>query len=386
MNKIRLGMIGGGPGAFIGPIHRIAARLDDRFELVCGVFSSRAECSVETGAALGLEADRVYTDVTAMLAGEVLCPYGQRMDAVAIVTPNHLHAEQAAAALRAGFHVIIDKPITVSLQELRSLETARRETGKIVQVTLTYLGYPMVQQARALIADGALGELRKVYVSYLQGWLSKRLEAEGQKQATWRTSVDTSGPAGALGDIGTHAQALCEYVCDSRIARVFADTAGVVPGRLLDDDADILFRLGNGTRGLLTASQICAGEANNLSIRVFGSEAGLFWHQESPTLLTALHSDGRQTRYRAGTDAPSVSGDSLSLSRTPAGHPEGYLEAFSNLYAGFADAIEGRDSPCAPDFMRPLAYGSIAFVDAAIRSARTGCWIDVPSPINPEEL
>ncbi|WP_374165011.1 Gfo/Idh/MocA family protein [Arcticibacter sp. MXS-1] len=275
MQKLRLGMVGGGMGAFIGAVHRIAARIDDQYELVCGVFSSSAENSRASGLMLGLSPDRVYSSYQELFEKESQLPEDQRAQVISIVTPNHLHYEPARQALESGFHVILDKPMTFSLQEAKDLANAASASGRLFCLTHTYTGYPMVKEARQIVQEGRLGRIRKIYVEYPQGWLSGFEEGSGNKQASWRTNPDQSGAAGAMGDIGTHAFNLAEYVSGLEVTKLCADINIVVEGRKLDDDGAVLLKFANGASGVLMASQVAAGEENNIKIRVYGEKGGL---------------------------------------------------------------------------------------------------------------
>jgi predicted dehydrogenase len=338
--RIKMGMVGGGPGAFIGEVHRMAARLDNQIELVCGAFSSSAEKSRQAGADLFLDPSRVYDDFYQMMEKEALLPEGERMDFVSIVTPNHLHFPPAEAALKAGFHVMSDKPATLNLDEAKKLKEIIGETGLLYGLTHTYLGYPMVKQARAMVKDGKLGEIRKILVEYPQGWLSQFEEGnEDNKQAGWRTDPSRSGIAGSMGDIGTHAHNLAEYISGSLMTDVCADINIYVDGRKLDDDGSVLFRMSNGASGTLTASQICAGEENSLKIKIYGERGGLEWHQMKPYELLHKPHGSAMITYTAGVDKTNLYAEAYAACRVPSGHPEGYLEAFANLYTGFAEAI-----------------------------------------------
>ena len=340
-------MVGGGRGAFIGAVHRMAAALDGQIELVCGAFSSNAEKSKASGADLYLPPERVYSSYQEMIERERLLPTDQRMDFVSIVTPNHVHFPPAKMALENGFHVVCDKPLAFDMQEALELQRLVEETGLLFALTHNYTGYPMVKQARAMIREGALGTIRKVVVEYPQGWLSTKLEDSEQKQATWRTDPSKSGIAGAMGDIGTHAENLAEYITGLRIQELCADLTAFVPGRQLDDDGNILLRFENGAKGILHASQIAAGEENALNIRVYGEKGGIEWHQMEPNTLLRKYPDRPTEIYRTGG---ATVGDTANVhTRIPAGHPEGYLEAFANIYRNFAKCVQARLSGKAID-------------------------------------
>ncbi len=337
--KMRMGMVGGGLGAFIGDIHRKAAIMDGHIELVCGAFSRDPENSKKTGESLYLPEDRVYTSYEEMIAKEKSLPDGERMDFVSIVTPNHVHFPVAKAALENGFHVVSDKPMTVSSSEAEALVSLVEKTGLMFALTHNYTGYPMVKQARNLARGGALGNIRKIVVEYPQGWLATKLEGDN-KQATWRSDPAQAGPAGAMGDIGTHAENLAEYISGLEISDVCADLGSVVEGRSLDDDANILLRFSNGARGVMHASQISVGEENPLKIFIYGDKKGLEWHQEEPNTLLVKHLDRPVERYRTGLDHGGYLCDAaMSNARLPSGHPEGFIEAFANIYRNFALAL-----------------------------------------------
>jgi len=369
-------MLGGGIGSFIGDIHRKAAALDGQMELICGCFSSDADRSQKSGNQLGLPAERVYGSANELFDRERSLPEEDRMDVISITTPNHLHFEQAKMALENGFHVICDKPLTVTLEQARKLKKIVDETGLIFAVTYTYTGYPMVKEARHLIENGTIGELRKVVVEYPQGWLSTRME-DSNKQAAWRTDPNKSGKAGSMADIGTHAENLIIYITDLQITELCADLATVVEGRDLDDDGNVMLRFDNGANGLLFASQVCAGEDNNLKIFVYGEDGGLEWHQEHPNTLWVKKRGEAVQKYRSGLDHSYLSDRALYNMRVPAGHPEGYIEAFANIYRNVAEVIgaikEGRDpNPHALDFpgIEDGAAG-MAFIETVVKSARS---------------
>ncbi|MGB3545590.1 MAG: Gfo/Idh/MocA family oxidoreductase [Saprospiraceae bacterium] len=338
--KIRMGMVGGGRGAFIGGVHRMAAAIDGQIELVCGAFSFNPERSRLSGEDLYLPADRVYPDFETMIRAEKQLPLGERMDFVSIVTPNHLHFAPAKMALENGFHVVCDKPLAFNMEQARELAALVESTGLVFALTHNYTGYPMVKQARAMIAAGRFGTIRKVVVEYPQGWLSTKLEDSDQKQADWRTDPSRSGIAGAMGDIGTHAENLAEYVTGLRITELCADLTAFVPGRALDDDGNILLRFDNGAKGVLHASQISAGEENALSIRAYGEKGGLEWHQMTPNTLLVKWLDRPTEVFRTGVGE--LSEAAQLATRIPAGHPEGYLEAFANIYHNFSHAVRAR--------------------------------------------
>lgn len=339
--KIRMGMVGGGRGAFIGGVHRMAAALDGHIDLVCGAFSSDSEKSRLSGQDLYLPEDRVYDSYSQMILTEKELPVGVRMDFVSIVTPNHMHFGPAKMALENGFHVVCDKPLCLSIKEAEELVDLVNKTGLIFALTHNYTGYPMVKQAKAMIRKGELGHIRKVVVEYPQGWLSTLLEADANaKQAIWRTDPNQSGAAGSMGDIGTHAENLAEYITGLKISEMCADLSIFVPGRKLDDDGNVLLRFENGAKGVLHASQICNGEENNLNIRVYGEKGGIAWRQMEPNTLTVMYQDKPSTIYRTGWAG--LEREAIAHTRIPAGHPEGYLEAFANIYRNFAFCIQAR--------------------------------------------
>ena len=335
-----MGMVGGGRGAFIGGVHRMAAALDGQIELVCGAFSSDAEKSRLSGEDFFLDSDRVYGSYMEMMEKEAKRSADDRMDFISIVTPNHVHYGPAKLAMESGFHVVCDKPLCFNLEEARDLVKVVEDTGMLFALTHNYTGYPLVKQARMMIQNGELGKIRKVVVEYPQGWLSTFLESSNQKQAAWRTDPSRSGIAGAMGDIGTHAENLAEYITGLKIAELCADVSTIVEGRLLDDDGNVLLRFENGARGILHASQICAGEENSLAIRVYGTEAGLEWHQMHPNSLIVKYQDAPKKIYRTGVG--DLYPESQAHTRIPAGHPEGYLEAFANIYRNFAKCLQAR--------------------------------------------
>ncbi|SFQ64699.1 Gfo/Idh/MocA family protein [Hymenobacter arizonensis] len=373
--KIRLGMIGGGQGAYIGAIHRMAAALDGLYELTAGAFSSDAEKSRATGQLLGLAPDRVYASYQELLAQEQQRPEAERVQVVAIVTPNHLHFEPARQALESGFHVILDKPMTFSLAEAKQLQQVAAGSGKKLCLTHTYSGYPMVKEARQLVAAGTFGPIRKVYVEYPQGWLSAFEEGGDNKQAAWRTDPARSGVAGAMGDIGTHAFNLLEYVTGLQVERLCADINVVVPGRRLDDDGAVLLKLSGGASGVLVATQVAAGEENNVRIRAYGERGGFDWQQADANTLLVRWPDRPAEIRRTGTGY--VGSFAQHNARTPAGHPEGYLEAFANLYRNFALTLQAElaGQPAPPE---ALDYPSLeegvrgmAFIENVIASGHS---------------
>lgn len=338
--KVRMGMVGGGRGAFIGGVHRMAAALDGQIELVCGAFSSNPEKSKASGEDFYLAPDRVYGSYAEMIEKEKQLPADKRMDFISIVTPNHVHFGPAKMALENGFHVVCDKPLCFNMEEAQELEALVEKTGLLFALTHNYTGYPMVKQARAMIRNGELGQIRKIVVEYPQGWLATKLEDSEQKQAAWRTDPKRSGIAGAMGDIGTHAENLAEYITGLEISEICADLSAFVDGRLLDDDGNVLLRFNNGAKGVLHASQISVGEENSLNIRVYGTKAGLEWHQMFPNSLKVKWQDQPAKIYRTGVG--DLSPVAQAHTRIPAGHPEGYLEAFANIYRNVAKCIQAR--------------------------------------------
>ena len=378
--RLRLGMIGGGRGAFIGAVHRIAARLDDRWELVAGALSSDPERARLSGEDLLLPPDRIYGSFQDMAQREAEREDG--IDAVAIVTPNHAHAPAAEAFLNAGIHVICDKPLTTTREESERLAQLAKESGLIFAVTHNYTGYPLVRQARAMVADGELGAIRVVQVEYAQDWLATRLEETGSKQAEWRTDPARSGPAGAVGDIGTHAFNLAEFVTGDEVASLSAELHTFVQGRRLDDNAHMMLRFASGAKGMLWCSQVAAGLENGLRIRVYGEKAGLEWHQENPNVLlfSPLGEPPRLIR-RNGYGANEVS---RAASRIPGGHPEGYLEGFAQLYADVAEQIaariEGREPNPFSLQVPTVEHGvrGVRFIEAAVRSSQEkAAWVEI---------
>jgi predicted dehydrogenase len=374
--KIRYGMVGGGRGAFIGAVHRIAAAMDQQIDLVCGAFSSDPERARASGADLFLPAERCYGDFEEMIRGEAALPADQRMDFVAIVTPNHMHFPPAKMALEHGFHVLSDKPATLNLAEAKALQALVKKTGLLYGLTHNYTGYPLVKEARDMIRAGKLGKIRKVVVEYPQGWLATRLEATGQKQAGWRTDPKRSGAGGCVGDIGTHAENLAEYITGLQISELAADITSFVKGRKLDDDVNVLLRFKGGAKGVLHTSQISVGEENNLNIRVYGELGGIEWHQKAPNTMFVKWLDQPMQVYRTGLGY--LGANAKAATRTPPAHPEGYLEAFANIYKNFANAIRARldgrkparddvanDFPKIEDGVRGMA-----FIEAVVKSSK----------------
>ena len=381
--KLRFGMIGGGRGAFIGAVHRIAAQMDGQAELVAGALSSDPARARASGQDLLLAPDRTYGSYAEMAKREAARPDADRLDFVVIVTPNHQHYAPAKLFLEAGFNVVCDKPATFSLAEAVALQKIVKRTKKIFVLTHNYTGNAMVKQAREMVRAGVLGPSRKIVVEYPQGWLSTRLEASGQKQAAWRTDPKRSGAAGSIGDIGTHAENLARYITGLRIDSLCADLTTFVPGRKLDDDGNILVRYRGGARGILYASQISVGEENNLTIRVYGTKAGLEWHQEHPNELLLKYPDKPAEIWRRGNGY--LGAAAKRATRIPPGHPEGYLEAFANLYReafrAIAAEVAGRRPPRDADFPT-IADGvaGMAFIAAAVKSSRAGArWVRLKS-------
>lgn len=376
--RIRLGMVGGGEGAFIGAVHRIAARLDDHYELVAGALSSTPEKALRSAHALGLA--RAYPDYRAM-AREEAARGADGIEAVAIVTPNDQHASAAEAFLEAGIHVICDKPVTTTLAQALRLRELARARGLVLAVTYNYSGYPMVRHARRLVREGALGEIRVVQVEYAQDWLTESLEATGQKQAAWRTDPARAGAGGCIGDIGTHAYHLASFVSGLQAQSLCAELSTFVTGRALDDNVQVMLRFAGGARGMLWASQVAPGNENGLRLRIYGSRGGIEWCQEHPNqLLWSPYGQPSQTVSR-GTAAANA--DAARVTRLPSGHPEGYLEGFATLYAEIAQALHAaRDgSALPPEVVFPTIEDGVhgmAFIEAAVHSSsRGGAWVEV---------
>ena len=373
-----MGMVGGGKDAFIGAIHRFAANMDGLIEVVAGALSINPDIAKDSGKSLFLAEDRIYMNYEEMLTKEAALPADRRIDFVTIVTPNFAHFAPAMMALDKGFHVVIEKPITFTLDEAKQLQKKVEETGLLLCLTHTYSGYPLVKHAKKMIADGVLGKVRKVWVEYPQGWLSKLSEREGNAQAAWRTDPKKSGKAGAMGDIGTHAAHLSEYVTGLKITHLCADLNIMVPGRALDDDGNVLLKFDNGAAGVLMASQVAAGEENALKIRVYGEKGGIEWAQHEPNTMLVKWLDQPTQILRAGGNY----GDRLSSyathnARTPGGHPEGYLEAFANIYRNFALTVSARIDGTTPtpemlDFPRvEEGIRGMAFIDNVVASGQS---------------
>ncbi|AHL75496.1 oxidoreductase [Stutzerimonas stutzeri] len=364
-----MGMVGGGEGAFIGRVHRQAMRLDGQIELVCGAFSRDMENNRRSGESLHLDPERCYSSWEALLTGEQARPADQRMELLAIVTPNHLHASIAEAALRAGFHVFSEKPAALSLADVQNLAATLASSGYFYGLAHTYQGYPMVWQARHMVQTGVLGNLRKLYVEYPQGWLSEDQAGRGNKQAAWRGEPEQAGPSGCMGDIGIHAFNLAEFVSGQRIERLCADLGVHVEGRQLDDDGAVLFQTDKGVGGVLIASQVCAGEENALRLRLYGDRGGIEWRQEEPNSLVHRPLGESLRVLRAGVDQHWLCDEALRRLRLPAGHPEGYLEAMANLYNDFAAGIRTGVPPDVPGIEAGLR--GMAFIETVIASHRS---------------
>jgi predicted dehydrogenase len=370
---LRWGMIGGGEGAFIGAVHRMAARVDGRYQLVAAVPSSDPEKSKRSGVALGLDADRVYPTVEALIAGEAKRSDG--VEVVSVVTPNHMHYPQSAALLEAGLDVICDKPLTTNLADAEKLVKLAASRQRLLGVTFNYTGYPMVRLARSMVAEGGLGKLRVLQVEYPQGWLATALEKTGQKQASWRTDPKQAG-AGALGDIGSHAFQLAEFVTGEQVVELMADVSAMVPGRPIDDNVNVLLRFGNGARGSLWASQVAIGHLNSLQLRVYCEAGSLQWKQESPEELLVTRNGEAPRLIRRGD--PGTPTSSVGL---PGGHPEGFIEAFSQLYTDFAEQVTARlekREPAKTSLIAPnVVTGTrvMAFIEAVLKSGKQSAWL-----------
>jgi predicted dehydrogenase len=376
--KLRMGMVGGGKDAFIGAIHRHAIGIDGLIEVVCGALSINPDIAKDSGKSLFLAEDRIYLTFEEMITKESQLPEDKRMDFVTIVTPNFAHFAPAMMAMDHGFHVVIEKPIAFTLDEAKQLKKKQEETGKVLCLTHTYSGYPLVKQAKQMVKNGAFGKIRKVWVEYPQGWLSKLTEREGNAQAAWRTDPKKSGKSGCMGDIGTHSAHLAEYITGLKITHLCADLNVMVEGRMLDDDGNVLLKFENGAAGVLMASQVAAGEENGIKIRVYGEKGGLEWAQHEPNTMLVKWLDQPTQIYRAGGNY----GDRLSSfathnSRTPGGHPEGYLEAFANIYRNFALTLGAKmdgkeptaemlDFPGVEDGIRGMA-----FIDNVVLSSKS---------------
>jgi predicted dehydrogenase len=382
--KLRMGMLGGGKDAFIGAIHRHAAFMDGLIELCCGALSINPEIAKDSAKSLFLPENRTYLNFEEMITNEAKLPADERMHFITIVTPNFAHFAPAMMALDHGFHVVIEKPIAFTLDEAKQLKQKVEETGLMLCLTHTYSGYPMVKQAKQMVKNDAFGKIRKVYVEYPQGWLSKLSEREGNAQAAWRTDPKKSGKSGCMGDIGTHAAHLAEYITGLKIDKICADLSILVEGRMLDDDGNVLLKMENGASGVLMASQVAAGEENALKIRVYGEKGGLEWAQHEPNTLIVKWLDQPAQIYRAGGNyADRLSSFATSNCRTPGGHPEGYLEAFANIYRNFSRTLiakidglepteEMLDFPSVEDGIRGMA-----FIDNVVASSQSETkWIN----------
>ncbi|MDQ2718363.1 MAG: Gfo/Idh/MocA family oxidoreductase [Bacteroidota bacterium] len=368
MRKLRMGMIGGGKDAFIGAVHRIAANMDGLIELCCGALSIHPDIAKESGKMLFLPEDRTYLSYDEMIKKESKMAADKRIDFVTIVTPNYAHFEPAMMALENGFNVVVEKPMTISIEEAKELKKKVEETGLLLCLTHTYSGYPMVKQARAMIQNGEIGNLRKIVVEYSQGWLSKLTENEGSSKGMWRGDPKKSGKAGCMADIGTHAAHLAEYISGLKIKKLCADLNTIVKGRALDDDGNVLLKFENEVVGVLITSQVAAGEENNLKFRIYGEKGGLEWAQQEPNTLLVKWLEQPSQIFRAGSNYPNIlSKIALDNCRTPGGHPEGYLEAFGNIYRNFAHTLsaklEGKtptkemlDFPGVEDGVRGMAF------------------------------
>lgn len=378
-NRIRLGMVGGGTGSFIGVVHRIAARLDDHFELVAGALSSTPEKSVQSGRELRLADDRIYSNFEEMAQAEKARPDG--IQAVTIATPNHLHHAAAIAFIDAGIHIICDKPLTVSLEQALDLERRANEAGVVLVVTYNNTGYPMAREARAIIAEGRIGTLRSVQVEYAQDWLTDNIEAAGHKQASWRVDPAQTGPGACVGDIGTHAFNLAGFISGLKLKSVLAEVSTLVPGRAMDDDVNVLLRYENGVRGSLWASQVAPGNENGLRVRVYGDKGGVEWSGESPNHLKVTEYGKPTVTITRGGYGSGAS--SRRVTRMPAGHPEGYLECFANIYLDAAELIRAAIEKRAPDPAATVVpqvgsgIDAVRFVEAVIASGRTSSWVDL---------
>jgi len=381
MRKLRMGMVGGGTGSFIGDVHRKAAAIDGLIELVCGAFSSSAERSVQSGRALFLPENRCYGSFEEMIVAEKELPVGERMDFVAITTPNHMHFAPAKMALQNGFHVVCDKPMTLTITEAEELINIVEETGLLFALTHNYTAHPMVRQAKAMVAHGDLGKIRKIQVQYLQGWLATAVESTDNKQAAWRIDPSKSGIGGTLGDIGTHAENLAEFITGLKISELAADLGRFGEGRVLDDDGNILLRMDNGAKGTMSFSQIAAGEENNLAIRVYGEKGSLEWQQENPNQLITRWLD--QPKKIFTPNGNGLYPEATAISRIPAGHPEGYLEAFATVYRSFAQHLTAvLDGKTIQHTGYPTVYDGLRglqFISAAVQSdSNNAAWTKLP--------
>ncbi len=382
-SKLKMGMIGGGPGAFIGEVHRKAAWLDGSIELVAGVFSRDIHKNRTTARELNLDINRAYNDIENMIAAELALPAEERIDFVVITTPNNSHFAIARDFLNAGFHVMCEKPMTFSLAEALELQKIVSKTRRVFGLMHNYTGYPMVKLAKDMVRQGDLGKIRKVVVHYQQGWLARKIEADGQTQATWRTDPKRSGAAGCMGDIGSHAANLAEYITGLKIRELCADLTTFVKGRPLDDDGSVLVRFNKGAKGVLYASQIAIGEENNLAIWIYGEDKSIEWHQENPNHLIVKHLGKAETIWYRGNDyVAEKSAAAARATRLPAGHPEAFFEAFANNYLNFVETVRARQAHRKPD---PLALdfpcvkegvSGMRFIESVVASSRLGAkWI-----------
>jgi len=380
VNKVRYGMVGGGEGAFIGEVHRMAARLDDSFELVCGAFSSNEARSMDSGKALGLDEQRCYADYFTMCEFEASLPLEKRMECVVIVTPNHTHYDIAATALKHGFHVLSDKPATATLKECEHLSWLLEDSSLLYGLTHTYTGYPMIREARERVAAGQLGTVRKILVEYTQGWLAGREESRGNAQAAWRLDPAKAGISCCMGDIGVHAFNLAEFVSGLSVTKLAAELNSIVDGRRLDDDGTVLMHFDNDARGTLVASQVCVGDENNLRLRIYGDKASLDWQQMDPNTLWLKSNVEPAQMIRTGT--PATGPGAAANTRIPAGHPEGYIEAFANLYRTFAEEIIAfRDGEIIDRTIPGIqeALRGMAFIETTVKSSKAGMkWVAFP--------
>ena len=381
--RIRLGMVGGGEGAFIGAVHRLAARMDGHYELVAAALSATADKARRSGAALGLAPERTYDDYESMAKAEAARPDG--IEAVAIVTPNHVHAGPTYAFLAAGVHVICDKPLTLSLEEAKTMKAAVEKSGRIFALTHNYTGYPLVRRAREMVKSGELGKIQLVQVEYPQDWLTASPERDGNKQAEWRVDPARAGAGGALGDIGTHAYNLADFIVGAEVAELAAELTSFGPGRALDDNVQVMLRYANGARGALWASQVAPGNENGLRIRVYGTKAGLTWVQANPNeMFFGPLGEPVRILTRAG---PGSGPADARVTRVPPGHPEGYLEGFANIYAEVALAIKAARAGAPPPegVMFPTIDDGVkgmAFIEAAVRSSKAnGAWVKLREPL-----
>lgn len=369
-----MGMIGGGQGAFIGNVHRMAARLDGKIEIVAGAFSANPEKSKQSGAELGLDPRRVYPDYQTMAAQEAKLPKGERIDFVSIVTPNRMHYPPAKTFLEAGFNVVCDKPMTFNLEEAVQLRDLVKKSGKVFALTHNYTGYPMVKEAREMVRKGELGKILKIVAEYPQGWLLDPVDVTGQK-VVWRTNPEVSGASSCIGDIGTHAENLGRYITGLEIEELCADFTTFVPGRRLEDDGNLLIHYKDGARGVLYTSQVAAGEENDINIRVYGTKASLEWHQEEPNELLVKYPDSPRKIFRRGANY--VTDVAKRFTRLPVGHPEAFIEAFANIYVEAARAIEAEANgkPLPNDLDFPTVEDGVkgmAFIATAVQSAKAG--------------